>query len=317
MPGPLGGWPRPIPWTQRSWLTSPRPSVLLGVPEGTPRLRSSARWWPADNTWLDPDHPDSHRVLTAFQNSYAAEEEIPRWRAAKLITEHLTGPITSDLEHYLQESIKHDPVPEEFRSHHWSTPIHIMAKLDMASLNMEHNLATLDHHAYTASILEISEVANDLAQTQQSNTAYPYIQTLIHHDPDTAVALNEYVRQNAYTSDKPWFHTDQPTLDSIWEALKGAEQEYPTQATNMAMQVTSAVTSTMWYEALENEHSDPTWSPHSDKSSLLIRIRDTSLELDESLFQQEQETFNTTMKKVAALSSELDRNLGIASLRHP
>ena len=49
LPGPLGGWPRPIPWTRRSWLTSPRPSVLPSVPSGTPRLRSSARWWPADN----------------------------------------------------------------------------------------------------------------------------------------------------------------------------------------------------------------------------------------------------------------------------
>ena len=43
-----GGWPKPIPWMRRSWLTSPRPSVLPGVPSGTPRPKSSARWWPAD-----------------------------------------------------------------------------------------------------------------------------------------------------------------------------------------------------------------------------------------------------------------------------
>ena len=36
-------------WMRRSWLTSPRPYVLPGVPEGTPRPRSSARWWHADN----------------------------------------------------------------------------------------------------------------------------------------------------------------------------------------------------------------------------------------------------------------------------
>ena len=33
----------------RSWPTSPRPSVLPCVPSGTPRPRSSTRWWPADN----------------------------------------------------------------------------------------------------------------------------------------------------------------------------------------------------------------------------------------------------------------------------
>lgn len=58
-----------------------------------------------------------------------------------------------------------------------------MAKLDMASLNMEHNLAGLDQKAYIASLQEISDVAKDLAQTQHSDTAYPYIQTLLHHDP--------------------------------------------------------------------------------------------------------------------------------------
>ena len=34
---------------RRSWLTSPRPSVLPCVPSGTPRPRPSTRWWPADN----------------------------------------------------------------------------------------------------------------------------------------------------------------------------------------------------------------------------------------------------------------------------
>ena len=48
LPRPLGGWPKPIPWMRRFWLTSPRPSVLPDVPSGTPRPKSSARWWPAD-----------------------------------------------------------------------------------------------------------------------------------------------------------------------------------------------------------------------------------------------------------------------------
>ena len=45
----LASWPRQSPWMRRSWLTSPRPSVLPCVPSGTPRPRSSTRWWPADN----------------------------------------------------------------------------------------------------------------------------------------------------------------------------------------------------------------------------------------------------------------------------
>ena len=43
-PGP---WPRPMPWTRRSWPTLPTPFVPRCALSETPKPRSSTRWWPA------------------------------------------------------------------------------------------------------------------------------------------------------------------------------------------------------------------------------------------------------------------------------
>ena len=301
----------------RALLESFTTKLLAEHPDLAHKLTSKESSSLSGATWSDPKHPDSQTVFNTFQESYPEEDELQRYEAANLIVEHLASPLKSTLENYCHDTIREDPVPYDYRHHLWSTAVDLTDRLEQASMSLEHDLSTSDQQHYPSSLEDFSKLAETLDHAKESPTGYPYIHTLLKQDPGLADQLNRYVQENVYTSDTPWFRLETDALNSIREAFTEAAKEYPDQKESLAVQVSAALTSPLWREALDNEHSDPTWSPHSKTSGLLPRIGDAGWNLNNSLFNPDPEPYNDAMKTIAALASEMDRNLQIASMRHP